>query len=142
MERLSTAIMAASKNIADWTWGDTWVLVATGMFVVFLVLLMLILLVTLMGRIMQGTNRKDTKSKPVPDAVQKVPAPLAQPAAPAVQRVEDGIEEETVAVISAAIACMMEEKGVSSFRLKSISRSKKSRSVWGMAGISENTRPF
>ena len=55
---------------------------------------------------------------------------------------EDGLTDEVVAAITAAIACVMTENGiVKPFAVKSIQRVG-SRNVWNMAGLLENTRPF
>lgn len=56
--------------------------------------------------------------------------------------VQAGIEEETVAAIMAAISCMTEPDSGARYVVKSISRSKSERPVWGFAGIQQNTRPF
>ena len=59
-------------------------------------------------------------------------------------QVEDGIEEEVVAVISAAIAAMMSAEGVpaGSYAVKSVKRAREARPAWAMAGMQQNTRPF
>ena len=55
--------------------------------------------------------------------------------------IEDGIEEEVVAVIAAAIAAMGASSG-KKLALRSIKTAKSSRSAWAAAGIADNTRPF
>lgn len=54
--------------------------------------------------------------------------------------VQEGIPEEVVAAISAAVYMMY---GTSATQIKSIRRAApSSRSAWRMAGLLENTRPF
>lgn len=55
--------------------------------------------------------------------------------------VEDGIEEETVAVIMAAISAMSSAEG-KKLVLKSVKTAKPQRPAWSTAGIIDNTRPF
>ena len=62
--------------------------------------------------------------------VSVAPAPVA----------DDGVNEEVIAVISAAVATMYgsPEKA----RIKSIKKSSGGRSAWANAGLLDNTRPF
>ena len=55
--------------------------------------------------------------------------------------VEDGISEEVVAAIAAAVAVMMSSDG-KAYQLRSIKRTGKNRPAWSIAGIQDNTRPF
>ena len=55
--------------------------------------------------------------------------------------IENGIDEEIVAVISAAVAAMSSGSG-KKIALKSVKYAKPSRPIWANAGIAENTRPF
>ena len=52
----------------------------------------------------------------------------------------DGIPEEVIAVISAAVATMY--GGKDKVRIKSVKKSGSKRSAWANAGVLENTRPF
>ncbi len=61
---------------------------------------------------------------------------VSVPAAPVV---EAGIDEETVAAITAAIVAYEQETG-KTMRIRSIQRTQ--RPAWAAAGIAENTRPF
>ncbi len=122
--------------------------VITGISVVFIGLIILILLVTLYGKIFEAINKKaDEKAKAAAEEAARQKAAEAaktakqtksEPAAPAV---EDGIEEETVAVIMAAISAMYASTGKKAV-LKSVKTAKPQRSAWAAAGIAENTRPF
>lgn len=127
----------------DWT--QTWSTVLVGVSVVFAVLLILVAICWVMGKIFStigknGGNKTEKKSETKPAV--KAAAPAVKAAAPVV---EDGITDEVVAAISAAIACMMGEG--KAFAVKSIRRAENrgvrtARSAWSAAGIAENTRPF
>lgn len=129
MFNLSPAIAAI-----DWAFSGTVVLV--GLVVVFAVLLILVAFCSITGKIF-SSSKKDKKKADVAPALKAVSAP-----APVV---EDGIGDDVVAAISAAIACIMGE-GVP-FTVKSISKKKtvasaSGRPAWSAAGIADNTRPF
>jgi sodium pump decarboxylase gamma subunit len=117
--------------------------VITGISVVFIGLILLIILVSIYGKIFEVINKKAAdKAKAKAEAAKaaaKKPEP-AKSAAPA-PVVEDGIEEETVAVIMAAISAMSASTG-KKMVLKSVKTAKPQRPAWSTAGIIENTRPF
>ena len=108
--------------------------VITGIVVVFIGLVLLILLVSIYGKIFDVINsraaRKAEEAKKAAEAAKAV-APV----------VEDGIEEETVAVIMAAISAMSSAEG-KKLVLKSVKTAKPQRPAWSTAGIIDNTRPF
>ena len=108
--------------------------VITGIVVVFIGLVLLILLVSIYGKIFDVINgraaRKAEEAKKAAEAA-KAAAPV----------VEDGIEEETVAVIMAAISAMSSAEG-KKLVLKSVKTAKPQRPAWSTAGIIDNTRPF
>ena len=108
--------------------------VITGLVVVFIGLVLLILLVSIYGKIFDVINgraaRKAEEAEKAAEAAKAV-APV----------VEDGIEEETVAVIMAAISAMSSEEG-KKLVLKSVKTAKPQRPAWSTAGIIDNTRPF
>ena len=54
--------------------------------------------------------------------------------------VQEGIPEEVVAAIAAAVACMAPEG--KKYVLRNVSRAPQGRPVWATAGLIENTRPF
>ena len=105
--------------------------VITGIVVVFIGLVLLILLVSIYGKIFDVINsraaRKAEEAKKAAEAAKAV--------------VEDGIEEETVAVIMAAISAMSSAEG-KKLVLKSVKTAKPQRPAWSTAGIIDNTRPF
>lgn len=118
--------------------------VLTGFVVVFAMLILLIFIIKIYSAIVQkaqsaGSNSKKGKDKKDEKTAEK---PVATPA-PAVtaSTATDGISDEVVAVISAAVATMYgsSEKA----RIKSIKKSSDGgRSAWAKAGVLDNTRPF
>ena len=111
--------------------------VLTGFVVVFA---MLILLIKIYGAIIQKAQNAGKKSKEKKaETVAETPAPVV--AAPVAPAQTDGVSDEVVAVISAAVATMYgsSEKA----RIKSIKKSSDGgRSAWAKAGVLDNTRPF
>lgn len=118
--------------------------VLTGFVVVFAMLILLIFIIKIYSAIVQkaqsaGSNSKKGKKN-------KDEKPAEKPAAAHVPVVTasattDGISDEVVAVISAAVATMYgsSEKA----RIKSIKKSSDGgRSAWAKAGVLDNTRPF
>lgn len=118
--------------------------VLTGFVVVFAMLILLIFIIKIYSAIVQkaqsagnnskkGKKNKDEKPAEKPAAA---PAPVVTASA-----ATDGISDEVVAVISAAVATMYgsSEKA----RIKSIKKSSDGgRSDWAKAGVLDNTRPF
>lgn len=117
--------------------------VITGLVVVFIGLVLLILLVSIYGKIFDVINgraaRKAEEAEKAAEAAKAVAKP--EPIKPAAPVVEDGIEEETVAVIMAAISAMSSAEG-KKLVLKSVKTAKPQRPAWSTAGIIDNTRPF
>lgn len=131
-------------NSAAWSWNDTFALILTGMIVVFIALIILIFIITLMGKISVGFsgNAASSKSQVKPPELKPVvntPVPVPKKAV-----VQDGIEEEVVAVISATISAMSTLD--TTYKImdikKSPQRKKVSHNSWARAGQIENTRPF
>ena len=117
--------------------------VITGIVVVFIGLVLLILLVSIYGKIFDVINnraaRKAEEAKKAAEAAKAAAKP--EPVKVAAPVVEDGIEEETVAVIMAAISAMSSAEG-KKLVLKSVKTAKPQRPAWSTAGIIDNTRPF
>lgn len=118
--------------------------VLTGFVVVFAMLILLIFIIKIYSAIVQkaqsaGSNsKKGKKNKDEKPAEKPVAAPVPVVTASAAT---DGISDEVVAVISAAVATMYgsSEKA----RIKSIKKSSDGgRSAWAKAGVLDNTRPF
>ena len=117
--------------------------VITGIVVVFIGLVLLILLVSIYGKIFDVINsraaRKAEEAKKAAEVAKAATKP--EPVKVAAPVVEDGIEEETVAVIMAAISAMSSAEG-KKLVLKSVKTAKPQRPAWSTAGIIDNTRPF
>jgi len=118
--------------------------VLTGFVVVFAMLILLIFIIKIYSAIVQkaqsaGSNsKKGKKNKDEKPAEKPAAAPVPVVTASAAT---DGISDEVVAVISAAVATMYgsSEKA----RIKSIKKSSDGgRSAWAKAGVLDNTRPF
>lgn len=123
----------------DWQLAGT--VIFTGIVIVFVALFILIALCYLTGAIFTGLDRKSkerSQKKTAAPTVMPSATPKVQVPAPAV---EDGIEEETVAAIMAAISMVM-GGDAKSYAVKSIRRSSVGRPVWAQAGLADNTRPF
>lgn len=112
----------------DWTLAGSVML--SGLVIVFAALIILICLVLLMGKALEMTGKSKAAA----------PKPQAEEPPPAVQ---DGAGEETVAAITAAVACVMQESAPgAAYQITGIRRTKEPRPVWGFAGMQQNTRPF
>ena len=114
--------------------------ILSGLTIVFVVLIFLTLVVWALGKVLGGSGRKtEAGGKPVAEA----PAVPASPAVVAGPVVEDGISNETVAVISASVAAVLGAgcvvRGVKRAQGQ---RGKGRRTAWGMAGMQQNTSPF
>lgn len=119
--------------------------ILTGFVVVFAVLILLILIIKLYSTIVQKAQQSGKKKKEkikVKEEKPSVQAPTVDPAAAAsaAPSVQEGVTDEVVAVISAAVATMYGSSGKA--RIKSIKKSDTGRSAWANAGILDNTRPF
>ena len=120
------------------------IVIVTGLVVVFAVLIVLIFLIWAFGKFVTSfTNRpkqEKTPPKPQEKAEVKAVSPSVQQAVLSPQA-EDGLSDEIVAVIAAAVASLSESTGVS-YGIKSIRRANSGRPSWATAGVLENTRPF
>lgn len=116
--------------------------ILTGFVVVFSVLILLILIINLYSFIVSKALNNDKKKKKQKIVETKNTSPVPKPVTSKIpaQKVDDGVSEEVVAVISAAVASMYgySEKA----KIKSIKKSSGGRSAWANAGVLENTRPF
>lgn len=122
--------------------GKGFIILLTGVVVVFAVLLLLICIITLYGAIVcriqnKGGNKKEEDSVEV----------KSEPSAAVEQAVDEEIEPEDdgtvpgeiIAAIAAAVEVIFGEGTV---KIKSVKKSSKRRSAWKSAGIAENTRSF
>ena len=131
--------------------GDVGTKIIVGFTVVFIGLVLLVLFFSILGLIFKAAsnasakkeNNKKAKSlkgsdkKALPAATKKPEATVSSP----VPAVEDGISDEVVAVIAAAVAAMSD--GETRYSVRSIKKSHNAggRPVWAMAGIRDNTSP-
>ncbi len=115
--------------------------VITGMVVVFIGLILLIACVAVYGKIFQTINNKKVKKTQDASLKNELEYKKEQDGSVLSVSVEDGIDEEIVAVISAAVAAMSDKNGKKMI-VKSVRNAKPSRPVWANAGIADNTRPF
>lgn len=118
--------------------------VLTGFVVVFAMLILLIFIIKIYSAIVQKAQSAGSNSKKGKKNKDEKPAekPAAAPASVVTtSAATDGISDEVVTVISAAVATMYgsSEKA----RIKSIKKSSDGgRSAWAKAGVLDNTRPF
>ena len=119
----------------DWVMAGA--VVISGLVVVFAALVLLWWVMALMGKVLgsRSSGGQDKGKKALEPAAKSTPA-TNQPAL-AAQNQE--VSDEVVAVITAAISAMM---GSTSFVVKSIHRSGRSRSPWAMAGLNQNIQAF
>lgn len=114
--------------------------ILTGFVVVFSVLLLLIGVIKLYSLIVgkaQSIGSKRTVKSDAPTV--KLPAVQRETEPEENTPAEEGIPEEVVAVIAAAVATMYGGRGRA--KIKSIKRAG-GRSAWANAGVLDNTRPF
>lgn len=141
--QIAAAKSTISPDQKDLGAGTVASVVITGIVVVFIGLVLLILLVSIYGKIFDVINnraaRKAEEAKKAAEAEKAAAKP--EPVKVAAPVVEDGIEEETVAVIMAAISAMSSAEG-KKLVLQSVKTAKPQRPAWSTAGIIDNTRPF
>ena len=119
-------------------WGFILSVMVTGIAVVFLVL---VILIVIMGKIFESIDNskknKTSKELPVKPAAPAAPAPV-------VTEDSDGLTDDVVAAITAAISVVLSSEGEGNkpFVIKSIKRVREARNAWNYAGLVENTRPF
>lgn len=113
----------------------------TGLVVVFVALVGLMLIVWLFGKLFValGSSKKPSQPKKQMPKTAESKAPV-NTAAKKAMVVEDGISDEVVAVIAAAVAAMGSAAG--GFAVRSVRRVKEARSSWATAGLAQNTQPF
>ncbi len=134
-------LIAASGALEDNKGMLTLIVTVCGILMVFVALILLIVVISLFGKMLSNTGKsKSKKSKAAPAAEKAAPAAPAVKAAPAAAPVasSNGIPDEIIAVIAAAVAAMDD----GAYVIRSVRRSKEGRPAWSMAGIYENTRPF
>ena len=114
----------------------------TGVTIVFIVLIVLILVMVLIGKVFGEKAPKNKQNSGSGTPVQAAPVQAQKPAAPQMA-VQDGIGQEVIAVIAAAIAAFTGGKGKILSVKRAPSRERgNGRNPWSMAGLMENTQPF
>ena len=136
-----SAIQAAAESM---TMGERGIesakVILTGFVVVFSVLLLLIGIIKLYSAIVSKLQSGGESRKKKDAAQKKKVVSVSRTVAAPEPQAEDGIPEEVVAVIAAAVMSLY--AGASKPRIKSIKKAGGSRSAWANAGVIDNTRPF
>lgn len=117
--------------------------VITGLVVVFLTLVLLVLFVWLLGKLFDAINNSKKKKDESKNAESAKKTGLSETAVKSPSPVvQNGIDDEVVAVIAAAVSAMSDENTV--YAIRSIKKSGKSsrRTAWGAAGIRQSTSQF
>ena len=109
--------------------------VVTGLVVVFSALILLVLFISIFGMGFKALSKTDKPKETKPQA------PTIQQLTELKPVTENGIEDEIIAVIAAAISAISSETG-KKLAIRSIKRADRSVNAWAGAGVLENTRPF
>ena len=115
----------------------------SGFIIVFAMLILFVFVISAFGAIMSRTAGKPKKAKPAAPKTESKPVPKKSAPAPAAALAPvNGVDDETVAVISAAVAMMYEGTGKIPV-IRSVKPAATGvRSAWKTAGVLNNTRPF
>lgn len=113
------------------------VVAGIGMSLVFLVLILLTYIITLQGKLFDALNARKQKAAAEAAVKSQPQPPQLQEPMEAPPFVEEGISEEIVAVIAAAVASASGGK----YTLRAVKRAG-GRGSWGAAGIESGTEPF
>lgn len=136
--------IAALANTAELSLAEKGIasakVVLTGFVVVFAVLILLIVIIKIYSSIVSKAQQRGNKKTKVAEKPKEAPAVTTPVSVAPATVADDGVNEEVIAVISAAVATMYgsPEKA----RIKSIKKSSGGRSAWANAGLLDNTRPF
>lgn len=115
----------------------------SGFIIVFAMLILFVFVISAFGAIMSRTAGKPKKAKPAAPKTESKPVPKKSAPAPAAALAPvNGVDDETVAVISAAVAMMYEGTGKIPV-IRSVKPAATGvRNAWKTAGVLNNTRPF
>ncbi len=113
------------------------VVAGIGMSLVFLVLILLTYIIALQGKLFDALNAKKQKAAAEAAVKSQPQPPQLQEPMEAPPFVEEGISEEIVAVIAAAVASSSGGK----YTLRAVKRAG-GRGSWGAAGVKSGTEPF
>ncbi|MEG0457310.1 MAG: OadG family protein [Oscillospiraceae bacterium] len=130
---------------ANLNWIEIWIVIFSGILIVFAVLIALTLFIALVGKINIAVSKKtdDNKNKKQLKENEKTNnIKIEKPQQKQAEKVEfNGINNDVVAAISGALSCVLD----SNFKIKSIKKrndKKQGRNPWNAAAIIENTKPF
>lgn len=123
--------------------------VVTGVSLVFLILVALSIIITCQGKIFDfiaANKKKKAEAEKAAKMAEMAAAPTPTPApAPVVEAapveepapiIEEGIPQEVIAAIAAALMCM----GGGKYKLRALRKAERSR--WSTAGVVSDTEPF
>lgn len=109
--------------------------VVIGLVIVFIVLLVLVIFLEIFGKTFSSSSKVKKEKTPKKEKNQNAQVINIQPV------IEEGIDDEVIAVIAAAIATISNETG-KKLSIRSIRKSNNIVNLWARAGALENTRPF
>jgi sodium pump decarboxylase gamma subunit len=109
--------------------------VVIGLVIVFIVLLVLVIFLAIFGKTFSSSSKVKKEKTPKKEKNQNAQVINIQPV------IEEGIDDEVIAVIAAAIATISNETG-KKLSIRSIRKSNNIVNLWARAGALENTRPF
>ena len=132
---MNAVLLAAGA--AQTTEPSVLVVAGTGMSLVFLVLILLTYIIALQGKLFDALNARKQKAAAEAAAKSQPQPPQLQEPMEAPPFVEEGISEEIVAVIAAAVAAASGGK----YTLRAVKRAG-GRGSWGAAGVKSGTEPF
>ena len=114
------------------------VVAGIGMSLVFLVLILLTYIIALQGKLFDALNARKQKAAAEAAVKSQPQPPQLQEPMEAPPFVEEGISEEIVAVIAAAVASASGGK----YTLRAVKRAGGGQGSWGAAGVKSGTEPF
>ena len=112
------------------------IVVITGMSLVFLILVVLSLIILAQGKIFDTIMNKRASAHAGKAKESAAKAQAAAPVPDPAPVVEEGIPQEVVAAIAAALACLSGGK----YQLRALRKAQ--RSGWSQSGIQDHTQPF
>lgn len=114
------------------------VVAGIGMSLVFLVLILLTYIIALQGKLFDALNARKQKAAAEAAVKSQPQPPQLQEPMEAPPFVEEGISEEIVAVIAAAVAAASGGK----YTLRAVKRAGGGQGSWSAAGVKSSTEPF
>lgn len=112
------------------------IVVITGMSLVFLILVVLALIISAQGKFFDSIVNKRAAAHAAKASASAAQAQQVAPAAAPVPVVEEGIPQEVVAVIAAAVASVDGGK----YQLRAVRKAQ--RNGWSQSGVLDETQPF